>query len=83
MKRMALFLSILTLLLLTTYQDSSAQQPSQKVYWMAIIEVPLGKLPAYHTFAEKELIPPITDNLSCPRRQFWVVRNPPQKSVRV
>lgn len=57
MKRMALFLSILALLLLPTPHDSSAQQPSQKVFWMALIEVPLGKASEYHAFAEKELVP--------------------------
>jgi len=57
MKRIALFLSILALLLLPTHHDSSAQQPSQKVFWMALIEVQLGKIPEYHAFAEKELVP--------------------------
>ena len=57
MKRMALFLSVLALLLLPTPQNSSAQQPRQKIFWMATIEVPMGKLPDYHAFAEKELVP--------------------------
>ncbi len=61
MKKVAVLLSLFTLLLLPASQHPSqhlgAQQLGQKVYWMATIEVPIGQLSAYHAFAEKELIP--------------------------
>lgn len=57
MKKLALVVSLFTLLLLPVSQDIGAQQLGQKVYWMAIVEVPIGQLSAYHAFAEKELIP--------------------------
>jgi hypothetical protein len=57
MKKLALFLSLFTLLLLPASQTIEAQQLGQKVYWMATIEVPVGQLSAYHAFAEKELVP--------------------------
>ena len=58
MKKLTLFLSLFTLLLLPASQTIDAQELGQKVYWMATIEVPVGQLSAYHAFAEKELIPP-------------------------
>ena len=57
MKKLTLFLSLFTPLLLSTPQTIDAQQLGQKVYWMATIEVPIGQLSAYHAFTEKELIP--------------------------
>ena len=57
MKKLTLFLSLFTLLLLPASQTIDAQQLGQKVYWMATIEVPVGQLSAYHAFAEKELVP--------------------------
>lgn len=57
MKGLALSVCILAVVLLSAPQDSGAQQLGQKVYWMAIIQVPLGELSQYHAFAEKELVP--------------------------
>ena len=40
MKKLTLFLSLFTLLLLPASQTIEAQQLGQRVYWMATIEVP-------------------------------------------
>lgn len=57
MKKLNLALLVLGIFLLGSHSDSFAQQQSAKVYWMATVVVPIGKLPEYHAFAEKELIP--------------------------
>jgi hypothetical protein len=57
MKTIILIVGIQVVLFSFTFQDSSAQKLGDKVYWMAITEVPLGKLPEYHAWSEKELVP--------------------------
>ncbi len=57
MKRSIFVLVVLGALLLGSHTDSLTQQQTTKVYWMSTVVVPLGKLPEYHAFAEKELIP--------------------------
>ena len=57
MKKLALVVSLFTLLLLPVSQDIGAQQLGQKVYWMATTEVSIGQLSAFHAFTEKEMIP--------------------------
>jgi hypothetical protein len=57
MKTFNITLLILVTFLFVNHSKSLAQQPGAKVYWMATVSVPIGKLPEYHVFAEKELIP--------------------------
>ena len=57
MKMWNVTLLVLVIFLFANHPDSLAQQQSAKVYWMATVVVPIGKLPEYHAFAEKELIP--------------------------
>jgi hypothetical protein len=44
-------------LLWVSGDSAKAQQLGSKVYWMATVTVPIGKLVEYHTFVEKELAP--------------------------
>jgi NIPSNAP len=57
MTRLALVLVVSAALLAISKDSADAQQLESKVYWMATITVPIGKLTEYHTFAEKELMP--------------------------
>lgn len=57
MRRLTAMIGVLALVLLFTQTLASAQGLGSKVYWMATIGVPIGKLAEYHAFAEKELEP--------------------------
>jgi hypothetical protein len=57
MRPVILIVGILAVLISFTFDDGAAQQLGDKVYWMAITEVPLAKLPEYHAWSEKELVP--------------------------
>lgn len=57
MRAIILIVGILAILISFTAEGASAQKLGDKVYWMAITEVPLGKLPEYHAWSEKELVP--------------------------
>ncbi|MEX2116457.1 MAG: NIPSNAP family protein [Bacteroidota bacterium] len=57
MKTFNLFVCLLSICILAGFTQGLAQQPTAKVYWMQILTVSLGKLPDYHTFAEKEMRP--------------------------
>ena len=57
MKKLCFFLSIVTVLVLINNHSIYPQQSSEKVFWMATVEVSLGRLEAYHSFNYSELIP--------------------------
>jgi hypothetical protein len=57
MRTIIIIVGVLAVLISFTFEDGTAQQLGDKVYWMAITEVPLGKLPEYHAWSEKELVP--------------------------
>ncbi|MEK6569731.1 MAG: NIPSNAP family protein [Bacteroidota bacterium] len=57
MKHVTLTLTIVALLLVLVGNNSVAQKLGEKVYWMATIEVPLGKQPDYHSMLQKEQMP--------------------------
>lgn len=53
-----IFLLIITAILFTIDNNPVySQQSGEKVFWMATVEVSLGKLEAYHSFNYSELIP--------------------------
>jgi len=52
-----ILITIVIILLFSFQYESIAQKTSSKVYWMATIEVPLGKLSEYHAFNAKEMSP--------------------------
>jgi uncharacterized protein (DUF1330 family) len=56
MRRTAFLFSLLCVLLVLP-QDGFGQQLGQKVYWMATVEIPIGKGADYHLFVEQELMP--------------------------
>jgi len=55
MKPLTFLLACLLLIAFTS--EICAQQPDTKVYWMAIVTIPVGKIQDYHAFAAKELVP--------------------------
>lgn len=57
MRKAMFFLSVLALLLWPISEPSHAQQLEPKVYWMMVVEVPLGHLSEYHAFAKEEQNP--------------------------
>ncbi len=57
MKTIMLIVATLTVLFSFGFNISTAQELGEKVYWMAITEVPLGKLPEYHAWSSEELMP--------------------------
>jgi hypothetical protein len=57
MKKMHFALLALLTMLMLGYAESTAQQKNGKIYWMSTVTIPLGKMPEYHVFAERELIP--------------------------
>lgn len=57
MKTLTTIIAILAILLLFNYDSGIAQDLGAKVYWMATIEVPIGRLAEYHAFNAKEMAP--------------------------
>ena len=57
MKMICSFFAIVALLFLFNSNVIKAQDAGEKVFWMLTIEVPLGKLEAYHSFNRRELLP--------------------------
>ena len=57
MKSIVSIIGIVAFLVLVNSNDVKAQQSSEKVFWMVTVEVPLGKLEAYHNFNRRELLP--------------------------
>ena len=57
MKKVFLFLGIIATLILLNNHPAYSQQLGEKVFWMATVEVSLGKLEAYHSFNYGEIIP--------------------------
>jgi len=57
MKKVGFVLSIIAVLILLNNHSVYSQQSGEKVFWMATVEVSLGKLEAYHSFNYSELIP--------------------------
>ena len=57
MKKASFFLSIIATLIILTNYSVYSQQSGEKVFWMATVEVSLGRLEAYHSFNYNELIP--------------------------
>jgi len=55
-------LAIAVLLILFNANHIKAQNSEDKVYWMATVEVSLGKLEAYHSFNSRELLPLMIEN---------------------
>jgi hypothetical protein len=57
MKAISSILFLVAVFSLFNFDNSYAQDSGEKVYWMSTIEVPLGKLEAYHSFNRRELMP--------------------------
>lgn len=57
MTKLTLIIAVFSMMFLALPQNTVAQKPSAKVYWMLTAEVPMGKLGEYHAFADKELYP--------------------------
>jgi hypothetical protein len=57
MKRVTLALVSVAMLIMVPSTNTVAQKLSEKVFWMATIEVPLGNLAAYHAQLQKEQLP--------------------------
>ncbi|NIR48705.1 hypothetical protein GWO43_09730 [candidate division KSB1 bacterium] len=57
MKTITSIIGILAVVLLLNCENCLAQQVGDKVYWMATVEVPIGKLSEYHAMTEKEQVP--------------------------
>ena len=53
----AVVFALVGAVLLGTADRALAQQPSTKVYWLAVTDVPLGKLAEYHAFVQTDLKP--------------------------
>ncbi len=62
MKALKTFFGIIATLILLSQSSGTAQQLGDKVYWMATIEVPVGKLESFHAFNSRELIPLMEEN---------------------
>jgi hypothetical protein len=61
-KALASVLAALVVALMLTQVGFAAQQPSDKVFWMTISEVPIEKLPQYHTLAAETIMPLFEDH---------------------
>ncbi len=57
MKKLFLIIGVILIAITVIHNDVSAQDVPAKVYWMITVEVPVGKLAKYHSFAQEELIP--------------------------
>ncbi len=57
MKTLFSFIIIALFLFTLVQTEVIAQETPAKVYWMITVEVPVGKLAEYHSFAKEELIP--------------------------
>jgi len=57
MKKFAIFISMLAVLSLLGQNKGLAQDTMTKVYWMANVDVPIGKLGEFHAFMANELLP--------------------------
>ena len=57
MKKFSFALLILSGMLVLGYTGSTAQQKSEKIYWMSYATVPLGKMSAYHKLEQEKLVP--------------------------
>ncbi len=62
MNALKTFFGIISILILLSQSSGTAQQLGDKVYWMATIEVPVGKLESYHAFNSRELLPLMEEN---------------------
>ncbi len=62
MKAVNTFFGIITILILLSQSNGMTQQLGDKVYWMSIIEVSVGKLESYHAFNSRELLPLMEEN---------------------
>ena len=62
MKAVNTFFGIITILILLSQNNGMTQQLGDKVYWMSIIEVSVGKLESYHAFNSRELLPLMEEN---------------------
>lgn len=58
MKTLSLLMLVLCVLLPTSLTEAAAQPQAGKISWMSAATVALGKMRGYHTFAEKESVPP-------------------------
>lgn len=57
MKRSSVFLGIVVMLFILNNHSLYSQQSGEKIFWMATVEVSLGKLDSYHSFNYNEMIP--------------------------
>ena len=57
MKVISSILFLVAVFFLFNSNNVYSQDSGEKVYWMSTIEVPLGKLEAYHSFNRRELLP--------------------------
>jgi len=57
MKKFTSIIAVFAIMFFTLPQNTLAQKPSAKVYWMITAEVSIGQLAEYHAFAQKELRP--------------------------
>ena len=57
MKKLFLIIGVILIAITVIHNDVSAQDVPAKVYWMITVEVPVGKLAEYHSFARDELFP--------------------------
>jgi len=57
MKTITKIIGVFSILILFNTTDGFSQQLGEKVYWMATVEVDLGKLTEYHAFNSTELTP--------------------------
>ncbi|MCH8032683.1 MAG: NIPSNAP family protein [Bacteroidetes bacterium] len=62
MKAVNTFFGIITILILLSQNNGMTQQLGDKVYWMSIIKVSVGKLESYHAFNSRELLPLMEEN---------------------
>ncbi len=56
-KALAPVLAGLVVVLVLSQVAFAIQQPSEKVFWMLITEVPIDKLPQYHAISAQESMP--------------------------
>ena len=61
-KILASALAALVVVLLVTQLGFAAQRTSDKVFWMAVVEVPIAKLPQFHTLAAETIMPWFEDH---------------------
>ena len=57
MKKSLTLISVILFAFILLQTRATAQENPGKVYWMITVEVPVGRLAEYHSFAQEELIP--------------------------